>query len=126
MRPREREEAEMEATEVRRWRRVPGVLLGLVLTAGLAGAAAADGTPPSTERVALSSSGGQPDADILNGASLTPDARYVAFASGSATLATGALGGTGPFVYVRDRALGTTELVSRGGGGAAPNGGSGG
>src|SRR3954469_23053330 len=78
--------------------------------------AAAGASAPSTERVALAADGTQPDADVFYQASITSDARFVVFASDSATLAPGAAGGIGPFVYVRDRSAGTTELVSRGGG----------
>src|SRR4051812_25734193 len=96
----------------------------VVLGSVAAGTGTATPVPAGTERVALSSSGTQPDADINQAASLTPDARYVVFASDSPNLAPGATGGTGPFVYVRDRGAETTQLVSRGVGGAAPNGGS--
>jgi Tol biopolymer transport system component len=109
-------------------RRALRALLALAAAVALGSVAVGAGTataiPASTERVALSSFGTQPDADVNREASLTPDARYVVFASDSPNLAPGATGGTGPFVYVRDRTAGTTELVSRGLGGASPNGGS--
>src|SRR3954453_9407756 len=97
-----------------------GVLAGA--GAATAGGAAAGSVPPSTERVALADSGAQPDADVASQASITPDGRFVVFSSGSPNLAPGAAGGTGFFVYVRDRTAGRIELVSRAADGGPPNG----
>lgn len=65
----------------------------------------------TTERVSVSSSGAQGNEFSDNGW-LTPDGRYVSFLSHASNLVPGDGNGS-PDAFVRDRWLGTTELVSR-------------
>jgi Tol biopolymer transport system component len=76
----------------------------------------------TTERASVSSAGVQGDSLSLL-PSISADGRYVAFESFASNLI---LGGTGGFwnIFVRDRQLGTTELVSLDSSGAQVNGGS--
>lgn len=64
----------------------------------------------TTERISISSTGAQGDADAGWG-SLSDDGRFVAFYSSASTLVSGDTNATWD-VFVRDRRLGTTELVS--------------
>src|SRR5262249_26887938 len=77
----------------------------------------------TTERVNIATGGGQANAD--SGAdmvlSMSSDARYVPFASFATNLAAGDTNGTGD-IFLRDRLLGTTEIVSLATGGAQGNG----
>src|SRR4051794_5456889 len=91
-----------------------------VAAATLVTGAAASASPGSTERAALADSGAEPDADVLGQVSMTPDGRFVVFLSASPALAAAPAAGTPPFAYLRDRALGRTELVGRGADGSAP------
>jgi Tol biopolymer transport system component len=76
----------------------------------------------STERVSLSSGGGQAQGHSAE-AALSADGRFVAFQSGAANLVAGDTNGAFD-VFVRDRQSGTTERVSVGPGGVQSNGGS--
>src|SRR3954468_10530712 len=67
-----------------------------------------DGTPPSNY------------SDGSNQPAITPDGRYVVFVGDASNLVTPAA--SGYQVYLRDRTLGTTELVSAGPGGVAGDG----
>jgi N-acetylneuraminic acid mutarotase len=74
-----------------------------------------DKTPPqlagATERVSVSSSGGE--ANNMNFAQLiTPDGRFVLFASHASNLVAGTSGSYPEDVLLRDRQTGTTELIS--------------
>ncbi len=64
----------------------------------------------TTERVSVSSSGTQGDAYSVGGA-LSTDGRYVCFDSIATNLVAGDTNGSSD-VFIRDRLLGTTELVS--------------
>ena len=66
----------------------------------------------TTERVSLGSSGAQSNGDCL-GPAISADGRYVAFYSDASDLVPGDANETTD-VFVRDRALGTTERVSVG------------
>lgn len=101
---------------------VLGLAGGALLALGASAATAVAASAPSTELVSLTSTGAQVDGDVSSEASMTPDGRFVVFTSSSPNLAPGAAGGTGAFVYLRDRTLATTELVSRAGDGGPPNG----
>jgi hypothetical protein len=73
----------------------------------------------TTERISVDSS--EAEANNSSGASaITPDGRYVAFASIASNL--GAPDGAGWDIFVRDRQAGTTELVSVPGPGALESG----
>lgn len=69
---------------------------------------------------------GRPGNDVSDGPAVTPDGRFVAFVSRASDLAAGvtdanrraAADGTGDDVFLRDRATGTTTLVSRSAAGA--------
>jgi len=74
----------------------------------------------TTELVSLSTSGEQGDGDSGWGA-ISADARYVAFLSRATNLVAGSPYGTSE-VYLRDRATGTTTLVSVSSSGEAANG----
>ncbi len=75
-----------------------------------------------TQRVSVGNGGVQADDDSFSG-SLSDDGRFVAFSSGGSNLYVGdTLGATN--VFVRDRTLGTTELLSVGVGGVEADGGS--
>jgi hypothetical protein len=76
----------------------------------------------TTERVSVGSNGAQGNGDSLF-PSISADGRYVAFTSGATNLIPGGTNGTGD-IFLRDRRLGTTELVSMGSGGAQGNSGS--
>ena len=77
----------------------------------------------STERVSVGS-GGQQGNGGSEGSSLSADSRFVAFDSEADTLVAGDTNGESD-VFVRDRANGTTELVSVNSAGIQGNGGSG-
>ena len=77
----------------------------------------------TTERVSISSSGVQANAQCGN-PSITDDGRFVAFISPADSLVAGDVSGTWD-VFVRDRALATTELVSISSAGIQANGGCG-
>jgi Tol biopolymer transport system component len=64
----------------------------------------------TTERVSISTAGAQPNQPCFNPV-LSADGRYVAFASMASTLVLGDTTGLAD-VFLRDRWLGTTELVS--------------
>lgn len=74
----------------------------------------------TTERVSVDSFGAEGNADSTGGA-LTPDARFVAFWSNATNLVAGDANGVRD-VFVRDRALGATALVSVDSTGAQGNG----
>src|SRR4051794_9344185 len=95
-------------------RLVLAALAAVVGTAAAGDVRATAAIAPSMERVAVADSGAQPDADVSNQASMTPDGRFVAFVSASANLGPAAAAGTAPFAYLRDRQLGRTELVGSG------------
>lgn len=67
----------------------------------------------TTERVSVSSSGGQGNGESFWGPSLSQDGRYVGFASEASNLVAGDTNGTTDG-FVRDRALGLTERISVG------------
>ena len=68
----------------------------------------------TTERVSVGSDGAQADGSSAHGV-ITPDGRFVAFASQASSLAPGDTDGRSAFdVFVRDRASGRTELVGDG------------
>ncbi len=73
----------------------------------------------TTGRVSVASSGteGTLDAEFP---SISADGRYVAFESGSNMLGPGQLPAGPPFVWLRDREAGTTELISVGNGVTCP------
>jgi len=74
----------------------------------------------TNERVSVDSSGGQSNGDSgLLGFSMSPDGRYIVFSSGATNLVSG--GSSGAHVFLRDRLLGTTELVSLSSAGAPGN-----
>lgn len=73
-----------------------------------------------TERVSVSSAGVPADADCL-GPSLSSDGRYVTFRTSATNLAPGDANGQSD-VFVHDRQLGTTELVSATSGGQSGGG----
>lgn len=73
----------------------------------------------TTERVSVSSAGGQSNGDSRF-ASISADGRYVSFTSQADTLVSGPTNGRTD-VYVRDRALDTTERVSVSSSGALGN-----
>ncbi|MBI2838203.1 MAG: hypothetical protein HYX75_07820 [Acidobacteria bacterium] len=67
----------------------------------------------TTERVSLTSAGGEADADCFVFVQpMTPDARYITFYSAATNLVGGNPNPGGNSVYVRDRKAGTTTLVS--------------
>jgi Tol biopolymer transport system component len=74
-----------------------------------------------TERVSLSSSEVQGNGDTVGWPGITPDGRYVAFASGASNLVSGDTNGVVD-VFVRDRQLGTTERISVSSSGGQGNG----
>jgi uncharacterized repeat protein (TIGR01451 family) len=74
-----------------------------------------------TERVSLSSSEVQGNGDTVGWPAITPDGRYVAFASAASNFVAGDTNGVVD-VFVRDRQLGTTERVSVSSSGGQGNG----
>jgi Tol biopolymer transport system component len=66
----------------------------------------------AVERISIGSSGAEGDGDSISGA-LTPDARYVVFASVASNLVPGDTNGRWD-AFVRDRQLATTQRVSLG------------
>src|SRR4051794_22463668 len=114
-------------TDIRNPGRAALAAAGLLLVAAPAWAG-------STERVSVSSSGEQGNADSL-GRSLSADGRFVAFTSYATNLVPGDTNGAGcdpgsyppcgQDVLVRDRKLGTTERVSLSSSGKQANGDSG-
>jgi Tol biopolymer transport system component len=64
----------------------------------------------TTERVSVSTAGDEGDANVQQ-VSLSPDGRYVVFASYASNLVAGDTNGVSD-IFVRDRTLGTTERVS--------------
>jgi len=74
-----------------------------------------------TELVSVSSAGTQGNGESVGEATVTPDGRYVAFASSASNLVAGDTNATVD-VFVRDRRAGTTRRVSVGGGGAQADG----
>jgi len=85
-----------------------------VTTAAATGASSATGRVGTTWRVSVASDGTQGNGDALGSSvSITPDARYVVFASAASNLVPGDTNGT-PDVFRRDRATGRTQLVSVG------------
>ncbi len=65
----------------------------------------------TTERISVSSTGDPGNFNTVGGVSISADGRYVAFASASTNLVESDTNGAID-VFVRDRKLGTTELVS--------------
>ena len=90
------------------------VSLGLALAASAAPAYAG-----TTERASVGPGGAQADGRS-SGVALSPDGRYVAFASFATNLAPGSTNGRHN-IYLRDRSAGATERVSVGPGGTAGN-----
>jgi len=87
------------------------VVAGAALVGGrpaAVGAAATDGT---TARVSVSNSGGQSDGGGVL-LSISPDGRFVLFGSGGSDLSPDQDTNDATDVFVRDRTLGTTSLVS--------------
>lgn len=76
----------------------------------------------TVELVSQTTSGGFPTASVIASTvhSMSADGRFVVFQTNAANIASGVAGGTIQ-VYVRDRQAGTTELASRGPGGAVGN-----
>jgi Tol biopolymer transport system component len=74
----------------------------------------------TTERVSVSSTGAQGNHSSGNSASVSADGRYVAFLSAASTLVPGDTNGAFD-IFVRDRRLGTTALVSVDSSGAQGN-----
>ena len=72
----------------------------------------------TTERVSLSTTGGDPD-DSSSPDGISADGRYVLFSSNATNLITGGTAGTN--LFVRDRTAGTTTLVTVTTNGLAPN-----
>jgi Tol biopolymer transport system component len=86
-------------------------------TNGVADVFVLDRSLGTIERVSVASGGGQSNGDSgLYAPAVTPDGRYVAFASLASNLVPGDTNGTWD-VFVRDRVRGTTERVSVGAGG---------
>ncbi|SCG72166.1 WD40-like Beta Propeller Repeat [Micromonospora inositola] len=77
-------------------------------------------TAPTTTRVSVSSSGTQAN-NHSGGRGISPDGRWVAFASEATNLVPGDTNGRSD-IFVRDRATGTTERVSVATGGAQSTG----
>jgi hypothetical protein len=75
------------------------------------------------ERVSVATGGGQANGGSF-ATSMTPDGRYVAFASDATNLGPPALADDRTDVFVRDRQAGTTTQVSRGRAGGPADGGS--
>ena len=75
-----------------------------------------------TTRVSVSSSGVQGNGLSFTRPSLSADGRYVAFGSDAPNLVANDTNGTAPDVFVRDRQLGQTELVSVNSAGVQGNG----
>ncbi len=90
------------------------VLAGVVCATGTASAKA------TTERVSVSSAGGQGDAASA-GAAVSASGRFIAFASDAANLVAGDTNGVAD-IFVRDRRLGITRRVSIGPRGSESNG----
>ncbi|MBI3930042.1 MAG: hypothetical protein HY319_31170 [Armatimonadetes bacterium] len=63
-----------------------------------------------TERVSVTNAGGQPNHDSVRGG-LSPNGRFVVFASRASNLVAGDTNGR-PDIFVRDRQLGTTTIIS--------------
>src|SRR5438046_7301500 len=95
------------------WRWSVVAALGLALVAGPAPAIRAD--TPTTERVSLTQGGAQANNISFNPA-ISADGRYVAFESAASNLVPGGAAGHRN-IFIRDRATGTTELVSVAAGG---------
>ena len=74
----------------------------------------------TTERVSVATSGAEGNGDARGG-NLSPDGRFVLFASGSNNLVPGDTNGVED-IFLRDRLLGTTERVSAGASGTQGNG----
>jgi len=70
-----------------------------------------DRTLGTTERVNISSAGGEANADWSSSPAISGDGRYVAFESGASNLVSGDTNNLSD-IFVRDRTLGTTERVS--------------
>jgi len=66
----------------------------------------------TTERVSVSDSGGQGNANSCGGIAVSADGRYVAFRSYASNLVPNDAAPYWADVFVRDRQLGTTELVN--------------
>jgi Tol biopolymer transport system component len=75
-----------------------------------------------TSRVSVSSSGVQGNGPSGTRPSLSADGRYVAFGSEATNLVANDANGTAPDIFVRDRQLGQTELVSVNSAGVQGNG----
>jgi Tol biopolymer transport system component len=84
-----------------------------------------DRTLGTTERVSVSTTGLQSNGTYNGGAEISPDGRFVVFGSDATNLVENDSNGV-PDVFLRDRTLNTTELVSLdSSGGQGANGGSG-
>jgi Tol biopolymer transport system component len=75
-----------------------------------------------TERISISSTGTEGDGQTDLSMSVSSDGRYVAFCSIATNLVPGGASGGGD-IYVRDRVMGTTEVVSLSSSGTLGNGG---
>ena len=74
-----------------------------------------------TERESVDSNGAQANGSSgIDGIAISPDGRYVAFESRANNLIHGGTNGAGQ-IYLRDRVMGTTELMSISTGGAQAN-----
>lgn len=92
--------------------------------ATVAGCAAALAAPGDIERISVSSSGVQGDADCDQGfPHCTPDGRFVTFASMASNLVPGGTLHDIPQVFLRDRLTNTTTCVSLAADGSEPTGG---
>ena len=96
----------------------PRAVLATLLAAGLAltatAAGGATGRAGGIWRVSTASNGAEGNGDAVNSSvAITPNGRYVVFASAAANLVPGDTDGE-PDVFRRDRATGRTELVSAG------------
>ncbi|MEW2394663.1 hypothetical protein [Streptomyces sp. NPDC046862] len=80
-------------------------------TAASAAAGAADTGGAGVERISVATDGAQAD-DNSTGASITPDGRYIVYASSATNLAPGATE-TNPRVYLRDQRAGQTTGMGR-------------
>lgn len=93
-------------------------------TNGVADVFVLDRARQTIERVSVASGGAQANGDSgLFTPAITPDGRFVAFASTASNLVPGDTNGTWD-VFLRDRLRGTTERISIGGDGEQANGGS--
>lgn len=103
--------------------RIGPAVAGLLLVVGLLPPAGAAGASGATELVSRASDGtpGNGESGLGDGMGVSLDGRFVVFTSYANNLVPGDTNGL-PDVFVRDRTLGTTELVSLATDGAQSNG----